>query len=189
MTHLDSVLAAPSRSGNPAFSERVTAEYLSVPAVPEPTMTRGGIVAKTFIDLIVLVAAGIWGWVSATEGVAYDIGSGYGNVTITIPGGFWLATAAAGVVSLFCALSPRRAASLGIVYAALEGYCLGAISAMFDAQTDGIVGAAIFGTVCVFVVAWLVYALGMVLLSVASIAWAIGAVRRRGTPHDPEEHE
>ena len=45
----------------------------------------------------------------------------------------------------------------GLIYAALEGYLLGAISAMFDTQTDGIVAAAILGTVCVFLVALLLY--------------------------------
>jgi uncharacterized YccA/Bax inhibitor family protein len=50
-------------------------------------------------------------------------------------------------------MNPMRAALLGIVYAVLEGYCLGAISAMFDAQTEGIVGAAVLATLCVFLVA------------------------------------
>ena len=39
---------------------------------------------------------------------------------------------------------------------------MGAISAMFEAQTEGIVGAAILATVCVFVVSWLLYALGVI---------------------------
>lgn len=38
-----------------------------------------------------------------------------------------------------------------------KGFCLGSISAMFDAQTDGIVGAAILSTMCVFVVSFLLY--------------------------------
>ena len=42
-------------------------------------------------------------------------------------------------------------------YALLEGYCLGAISAAFNAQTEGIVGAAVLGTVGVFVVALFLY--------------------------------
>ena len=43
------------------------------------------------------------------------------------------------------------------MYAVLEGFCLGAISAAFDAQTDGIVAAAILSTVAVFVVALFLY--------------------------------
>ncbi len=54
-------------------------------------------------------------------------------------------------------MQPRRAALFGVLYAVCEGFCLGAVSAMFDAQTEGIVGAAILSTACVFVVALLLY--------------------------------
>jgi uncharacterized YccA/Bax inhibitor family protein len=154
--------ASTDHSGNPAFSDRVTSEYLTASAEREATMTRGGVAIKTLINLVVLVAAGAWGWASATDSVGADMGGGYANVTVTIPGGFWLASFAAFFVGIFCSLNPRRAAVLGIIYAALEGYVLGAISAMFEAQTEGIVGAAVLSTVCVFFVAWLVYALGII---------------------------
>jgi hypothetical protein len=48
---------------------------------------------------------------------------------ITIPGGIWLASFGAFFVAIFLAVNPRRAALLGIVYALLQGFCLGAISA------------------------------------------------------------
>jgi uncharacterized YccA/Bax inhibitor family protein len=149
-------------SGNPAFSDRVSSEYMTTPAERVATMTRGGVAIKTLVNLVVLVAAGAWGWSSATDPVAADMGAGYANVTVTIPGGFWLASFGAFFVGIMCSFNPRRAAILGILYAALEGYVLGAISAMFDAQTEGIVSAAILSTVCVFFVAWLVYALGII---------------------------
>jgi len=155
-------LASTDNSGNPAFNDRITNEYMSAPVQEEASMTRGGVAVKTLVNLAVLVAAGAWGWASATEPVAADMGSGYANVTVTIPGGFWLASFGAFFVGIFCSFNPRRAAILGIIYAALEGYVLGAISAMFDAQTEGIVGAAVLSTVCVFFVAWLVYALGII---------------------------
>ena len=154
--------APTSHSGNPAFSDRVTSEYMAAPAEHVATMTRGGVAIKTLFNLAVLVAAGAWGWSSATDPVAADAGSGFANVTVTIPGGFWLASFGAFFVGILCSFNPRRAAILGMLYAALEGYVLGAISAMFDAQTEGIVGAAVLSTVCVFVVAWLVYTLGII---------------------------
>lgn len=154
--------AATSSSGNPAFSTRVRAEYLARPVGRNATMTRGGVVAKTLLDLVVLVAAGAAGWATASEPVGQDLGGGYGSVTVTIPGGFWLASFGAFFVGILCSLNPRRAAVLGIVYAALQGYVLGAVSAAFEAQTEGIVGAAILGTLCVFAVAWLLYALRIV---------------------------
>jgi uncharacterized YccA/Bax inhibitor family protein len=147
------------RSGNPAFSDQVVATYLS-PARTETTsatMSVAGTALKTAVLLAVLVAGGIWGWASATDPVAVDIGSGYANTTVTIPGGFWLASFGAFFVGILTSLNPRRAALTGVVYALLEGYVLGAISAMFDAQTEGIVGAAVLSTVCVFIVALVLY--------------------------------
>jgi uncharacterized YccA/Bax inhibitor family protein len=126
------------------------------------TMSVFGTTVKTAIFLAIVVAGGAWGWATAVEPVGVDTGGGYGATTVTIPGGFWLASFGAFFVGIFCSLNPRRAAVLGIVYAALEGYVLGAISAMFEAQTEGIVGAAVLSTVCVFFVAWLVYALGII---------------------------
>ena len=68
-----------------------------------------------------------------------------------------MASFAAMFLGIFITVQPRRAALLGVLYAVCEGFCLGAISASFDAQTEGIVGAAILATVCVFVAALLLY--------------------------------
>ena len=143
------------RSGNPALSEKFVETELSTAATR--SMTVGGVSFKTLILLAVLVAGGAWGWASAAEPVGVDLGSGYANTTVTIPGGFWLASFAAFTLGIFIAVQPRRAALLGALYAVCEGFCLGAISAMFDAQTNGIVGAAILSTACVFVVSLLLY--------------------------------
>ena len=146
-------------SGNPALSaERIGTYVHPTPEVATPaTMSVGGTTFKTFVFLLVLIAGGAWGWASATEPVATDAGSGFANTTVTIPGGFWLASFAALFVGIFLNLNPRRAALLGAVYAVLQGYVMGAISAMFEAQTEGIVGAAIVATVAVFLVALLLY--------------------------------
>ena len=116
VTHNDQGLT----SGNPAFSEKVAQSYLVAdPTQAKPrTMTVAGTSVKTLVLLIVLVAGGAWGWVSATEPVATDTGSGYGNTTVTIPGGFWLASFGALFVGIFLVLNPRKApklkASLGL---------------------------------------------------------------------------
>lgn len=148
---------APMRlhSGNPALSEKFVATSLSTRA--ERSMSVAGVSVKTLVLLAVLVAGGSWGWASATTPIGVDAGSGYANATVTIPGGFWLASFGALVLGIAVAVQPARAALLGALYALCEGFCLGAISAMFDAQTDGIVGAAILSTVCVFVVSLLLF--------------------------------
>jgi uncharacterized YccA/Bax inhibitor family protein len=142
-------------SGNPALSESFVEGYLTPTATR--SMTVAGVSAKTLALLVVLIAGGVWGWAAATEPVGVDIGGGYANTTVTIPGGFWLASFGAFLLGIFIAVQPRRAPLLGVVYAVCEGFCLGAISAAFDAQTDGIVGAAVLSTLCVFVVSLLLY--------------------------------
>ena len=146
-------------SGNPAFSDDALSAHLGPAGAPAPTrtMTVGGTVVKTAVLLGVLIAGGAWGWASATDPVAADIGSGYANTTVTIPGGFWLASLGALLVGIMVVMNPRRAAFFGIIYAVLEGYILGAVSAMYDAQTEGIVGAAVLSTVCVFLAALMLY--------------------------------
>jgi uncharacterized YccA/Bax inhibitor family protein len=142
-------------SGNPALQSKAAQQLLTQPA--DRTMTVAGVSMKTLLFLALVVVAGTWGWASATESVGVDSGGGYGATTVTLPGGFWLASFAALFVGIFTSMNPKMAAGLGALYALLEGYVLGAISAAFDAQTEGIVAAAILGTVCVFAVALLLY--------------------------------
>ncbi len=151
-------------SGNPAFNDRIVRDYLSPSATArgERTMTIGGTAAKTFVFLVVLVAAAAWGWESASKPVATDIGGGYGATTVTIPAGFWLASIVALFVGIATSLNPSRAQVLGFVYAALQGYVLGVISAAYDAQTDGIVSAAVACTIAVMLASLFLYATGIV---------------------------
>ena len=160
--------------GNPAFSERITTEYMGPSRAEVKTMSRGGVALKLLVDLAVLLAAGAWGWASATTPVAEDAGGGYANVTVTIPAGFWIASFGALFVGIMTSMNPRRAAVTGLIYAVLQGYCLGAISAAFEAQTEGIVGAAILSTVGVFVTAWVLYAPGII-KPTAKMAFGVAA--------------
>ena len=127
-------------SGNPALSEKFVETQLV--AGDAKRMSVAGVSVKTLFLLAVLIAGGAWGWAAATKPVGVDLGGGYANTTVTIPGGFWLASFGAFLLGIMIAVNPRRAALLGVLYAVCEGFCLGAISAVFDAQTEGIVGAA-----------------------------------------------
>ncbi len=147
----------PNHSGNPAFNDRFIESQLTGSTTVVKTMSVFGVSLKTIVLLVFVVAGGAWGWAAASTPVGVDIGSGYANTTVTIPGGFWLASFGAFLLGIMTVVNPRRAAFFGILYALCEGFCLGAISAMFDAQTDGIVGAAILSTMCVFVVSLLLY--------------------------------
>ncbi len=142
-------------SGNPAFSS--TAFKEDVTDRTSGSVTVAGTSLKTIVLLAFVIAGGAWGWASATTTSGVDEATGYANTTVTIPGGFWLASFGALFVGIWVSMSPRKAAIGGIIYALLEGYVLGAISAMFNAQTEGIVGAAIVSTVCVFIAALFLY--------------------------------
>jgi len=150
--------AQPLTSGNPAFSSSAFNDDVSQIVAVDRTVTVGGTSFKTLILLAFVVAGGAWGWASATTTSGVDEVTGYANTTVTIPGGFWLASFGALFIGIWVSMNPRKAAIGGILYAVFEGYVLGAVSAMFDAQTEGIVSAAIVSTVCVFLVAWLLYA-------------------------------
>lgn len=154
-------MATELRSGNPAFTDAVVEHHLLAPSKGR-TMSVGGVGLKTLLLLVLVVVGGSWGWAAATTDVPPELGSGYGDTTVVIPGGFWLASLGAFFVGLFVSVAPARAALLGPIYALLQGFCLGAISAAFDAQTDGIVGAAVVSTVCVFLVALVLYLTGLV---------------------------
>lgn len=151
-------MSAPGdlESGNPAFTASFVEHHLLV-AAPQRTMTVAGVGVKTLFLLALVVLGGSWGWAAATTDVPPELGSGFGDTTVVIPGGFWLASLGAFFMGLFVSVVPARAPLLGPVYAILQGYCLGALSAAFDAQTDGIVGAAVLSTICVFAVALVLY--------------------------------
>ena len=71
-------------------------------------------------------------------------------------------------------MNPQSAKVTGIIYALLEGFVLGSISAMFDAQTEGIVGAAIVATVCVFIAALFLY-VTRIIRPTAKMAFGVAA--------------
>ena len=143
------------RSGNPALGEKFEE---ATRAVSTPgTMSVAGTTFTTAFLLIILLVGGAWGWASAVEPTGVDLGSGYANTTVTIPGGFWVASFGAFLLGIYIIVNPARAALPAMLYALAEGFVLGAISAMFDAQTEGIVGAAILATICVFLASLFMY--------------------------------
>lgn len=160
-------------SGNPALGSSAAKRAFSERDTRSMTILGTG--AKTLFLLVVLIGGGAWGWAAATSTTTVgDLTGGYANTTVTIPGGFWLASFGAFMVGIFLAVNPRRAALLGVVYALLEGFCLGAISAMFDAQTEGIVAAAVLATVGVFVVSWFLY-ITRIIKPTAKLAFGVTA--------------
>lgn len=146
------------RTSNPALNDRTFApERIHVldtgrlgadgsgrPAV----MTLDGVVGKSALLLVLLVAAAVVGW-GATE--RSDAGV---DLPIWVIGAA-LAALAVAVVTIFKPLLARYTAP---VYAVLEGLFVGAISAVYESRFEGIVLQAVALTIGVFALLLFLYA-------------------------------
>jgi uncharacterized YccA/Bax inhibitor family protein len=121
----------------------------SIPAAPTRYMTLDDVIVRTGAMLGVLLRAGAATWVLTPES------SAGGLIAVGALGGLALA--------LYMAFTMRANAVTALLYAALQGVALGAISRAFEQWRHGIVVQALTGTVLV--------AGGML------IAYRIGAIR------------
>jgi len=111
-------------------------------------MTLDGTIAVTGILFVLLVAAAVWGWnlVDVTDGEVTGFPT-WSLIAVLV--GF-------GCV-LLAAFKPQRAKFLAPIYAVAEGVFVGAISAAYNAQWDGIVVQAVGATLGVFLVMLFLY--------------------------------
>jgi len=104
-------------------------------------MTIGGTSAKTAFLLILVLAAGSWGWTLVS-----DTGQ------IDIPVWWFFALIGAVVLAIVTAFKPQIAIVTGPLYAITQGVLIGAISHIYEAEFDGIVIQALLATASVFIV-------------------------------------
>ena len=107
-------------------------------------MTMGGAMSATGVLFVVLLATAVVGWNSVETGVEGSVGS------VDFPGWLFLPLFGALGVAILTIVKPKWARFTGLLYAALEGLVLGAISRVYDAQWNGIVVQAILLTAAVF---------------------------------------
>lgn len=134
------------RSSNPALNDRVFAAYkvstatLDRPQVEEAWRTRmtlDGVVLRSATLLAIVLATGWIGWRAAERA-----GGLPGWVMLALLGGLG--------VAIFTIFKPDVARYTAPVYAALEGFLLGAVSAIYAAAYEGIVLQAVMLTAGVF---------------------------------------
>jgi uncharacterized YccA/Bax inhibitor family protein len=105
-------------------------------------MTIGGTSAKTAFLLILVLAAGAWGWT-----LVDPVTGGTG-----LPGWwFFLAIGVFGL-AILTAFKPQLAIITGPLYALSMGVAIGTISRLYESQFEGIVLQAIMATAAVFFV-------------------------------------
>lgn len=141
------------------------------------TMTIGGTVWATVLFLAVAVAVGVYGWTTVSTTPVVNPLPGDPTVTAALdsPALLFIALIGALGLAILTAFKPNLARFTGIFYAALEGYVLGAISHLYDAQWNGIVVQAILGTGGVFLAMLVLYGLRILRVTPRMTKAIIGA--------------
>lgn len=117
-----------------------------------PRMSRDGVVRALGELAVLALVAAMFGWtqVSGQSARAWA----FGLMDIAILGGL--------VLGIIISFRPRRARTLGPIYALLEGYAVGLISAVYNARYPGIVLDALGVTTAVALAVWFLYGTGIV---------------------------
>ncbi|MEX2659699.1 MAG: Bax inhibitor-1/YccA family protein [Acidimicrobiales bacterium] len=175
------------RTSNPALNQKIfrpeTTAVIDTSAIAESTfgergapahpsaerMTIGGVVEKSAFLLLLLVVGGGFGWSQVDRTAA----------GVAVPG--WLLVALFGGlgIAMLTIFKPRLAAYTSPAYAVVQGLVVGALSALYESQFEGIVLQAVGLTVGVFAVMLALFALRIITVTDklrAGVMMATGAV-------------
>ena len=142
--------AATGTTGNPAFKP---SRYEDVTAAGERTMTVTGTAAKALLFTLVVIAGAVLGWSRVTPDA---------SGAVMWPWWTWWVGLAAFAFAILTLVRPESAALTGLMYSALQGAVMGAISAIYEIRWDGIVSQAVILTIAVLVATLVLYLLGIV---------------------------
>ncbi|MFC5701056.1 Bax inhibitor-1/YccA family protein [Cohnella faecalis] len=130
------------RTGNPTLNEKTFERTRGLSG--QDRMTLEGTVNKTFITLAVLLGAAFCAWAMYFDGrnvMPIAVGGAIGGL----------------VLSLIISFRPTTSPYLVPIYAALEGLFIGALSARYEVQFEGITLQASLLTIGVFIALLLAY--------------------------------
>ncbi len=140
------------KTGNPALN---TKTFKGLSSAGSDAMTLEGTANKALILLAICLAAAWYGWGLMPS----DSNASFGGSRVFVLVGLPLIAFVVALVTIFKkSLSPVTAP----LYAALEGVALGALSALFEQEYDGIVRSAITITLAIFVVMLVIYKLRII---------------------------
>jgi len=128
------------------------------------SMTYGGVVAKTLVLLILTVIAASFGWMNALKWFSPSSGLLFFAGYIVLM-----------MLTFAAVANPGAAAAAGVVYALLMGGWMGAISRVYESYYEGIVGQAVFTSLCVFLACLLLYGTRVVKVTNKFAGMVIGA--------------
>jgi uncharacterized YccA/Bax inhibitor family protein len=121
-------------------------------------MTTGGTFTATLVLFALLLVGGWFGWSRVNVTSITNQVTGVVSYNINIPGWIWIASFATLGLAFLTIFKPKLARITGPIYAVGEGVVLGAISAAFNAQYNGIVLQAVLATLAVFATMLFLYA-------------------------------
>ncbi len=131
------------RTGNPFLRE---SSFGSRQSFSGELMTANGTVNKAAFLIVIVFAAGVFGW-SIT-------GSSYGIGFLAMLGGL--------VFALITSFKPNVAPITSPIYAILQGIFLGSLCKVLEASYPGIARQAVIGTVTIFMVMMFLYRSGII---------------------------
>lgn len=137
-------------AANPALSQGQMGRFAGVKE--SGVMTLGGTLSKVGLTFLVLLAAGVWGWISLPN-----------LLEVASTRLLWGGMIALFIVGFWAAIKPSLISVM--IYAVLEGFYLGVISRAFDAVWDGIVTQAVLITISIAAASYFLYAVGAVKVS------------------------
>lgn len=151
------------RTGNPGLNDKT---FASLPrlGIGVEGMTLKGTVDKSFLLLIVLMAAAFWPWSQMVNG---DPQAVYPTMLLGAAGGF--------VLAIIISFKMNLAQYLAIPYAALEGLFVGGLSAILEQRYHGIAIQAVGLTFGVLAVLLIAYRLHLIRVTARFRAMVIGA--------------
>lgn len=131
---------------NPMLNERAFERAKIEAARPAKAMTLQGTINKTFLLLFICVIGGMISWTNPQAWAPYS----------------WIILIGAFVVALITSFKPTLSPIFSPIYAFAEGLFLGAVSAVYNAQFNGIVFNAVAATILVFLVMLFLYKTGII---------------------------
>jgi uncharacterized YccA/Bax inhibitor family protein len=140
--------AEPGWAAGRPIEDTYAAPAYRGPVVGEDTMTLNGVVWASASLIVLVIAAGVFGWNSVD----------HTNDVVSMPGWLPLVLFAGLGVAILTIFKPKLARFTAPLYALLEGALLGAISALYNTAYDGIVVQAVALTIGVFAVMLFLFA-------------------------------
>lgn len=126
------------------------------------TMRVGGVTSASFVLIAILLVAAYFGWQSVELGPKVMQLDGTIQQDFSIPPWIWMSTIGAFVLAIVTIFKPAIARVTGPIYAVGQGLFVGAISAAYNTQFDGIVLQAVLLTVAVFLIMLTLFATGTI---------------------------